>query len=126
MEGERSQVEGSYHLWRGAIAGGGEVSQVKGRWRQVEKRVSRWREAVSAIAGGGEQLQVEEKCLTLRGAVSGGLELSHVEGSDRRWRGAVSGEGSGLMWRGAVEGAVSCGGERRRRREFAGGGKCLW
>ena len=71
-------MEGS-RVRRGAIAGGGERSQVEGRERW-------WRGAVS---GGGERSLPSTS--SLRSLVEGsGLR---VEGSDRWWRGAVSGGG---------------------------------
>jgi hypothetical protein len=47
---------------------------------------SRWR---GAIAGGGEQSQVEGSNRRLRGAIAGGRERSQLEGSNRRWRVAL-------------------------------------
>ena len=69
--------------WSGAIAGGGEVSQ-------VEESGLRWRGAVS---GGEERSQVERSGLRWRGAIAGGGERSQVEGSGLRWEGAVLGRG---------------------------------
>ena len=96
------------------------MSQVKGsrlRWRQVEKRVSRWR---GAIAGGGERSQVEGSDRRWRGAMAG-KEVSYLEGSGLRWRGAVSGGGENSQVKGAVsdEGEWSHveGSDRRWRRE---------
>ena len=69
--------------WRGAIAGGGERSQVDASDR-------RWR---GAIAGGGERSQVEGSDRKWRGAIAGGGELWKVEGSDRKWMRAIAGGG---------------------------------
>ena len=116
-------MEGTDRRWRGAIADGGERSQVEGsdHWCQ---------------SGGGERSQAEGSGLRSRGAIAGGgerrgaiaggaeSERSQVEGSDRRWRGAIAGGGSDRRWRGAITGGDELlqveGSDRRRRGVIAG------
>jgi hypothetical protein len=53
--------------WRGAMAGGGKLSQVEGSYR-------RWRGLRGATAGGGERSQVEASDRMWRRVIAGGRE----------------------------------------------------
>ena len=79
-------MEGSNHMWRGAIAGGEERSLVEGSDRRQG-----WRVAITTI-------------YQWRGEISGGAERASVDESDRRWMGAMGGERSLVEAPGAIAG----------------------